>query len=125
MQDTDYDVKLARARFVYEAARLHAKELRCPVVPKSWDEREEEFKEQFISLIDDLCNGRREFQDPKEAHDSWWEKYKEMGWKYGETYDPENKTHPDMVPYEDLDPREKVKDEVFLRLVELAENCIW
>lgn len=29
-----------------------------------------------------------------------WISNLEMGWKYGETYDPENKIHPDIVPYE-------------------------
>jgi len=44
---------------------------------------------------------------------------------YGKEYDPENKVHPDIVPYNELDLKEKVKDEVFLRLVEIARDCIW
>ena len=67
----------------------------------------------------------KKFQDFEEAHNSWMKKYFEMGWKYGEKYDPENRIHPDLVPYDDLDPKEKVKDEVFVRLVEIARDCIW
>ncbi|MCD6148991.1 hypothetical protein J7J18_06495 [bacterium] len=48
-----------------------------------------------------------------------------MGWKYGEKYDPENKIHPDLVPYNKLPLEEQVKDEVFVRLVEIARDCIW
>ena len=114
-----------RAKFVYEAARLHAIQLRCPVIPKPWEDREQEFKEQFIELISDLCSGKRTFQDFEDAHNSWMNKYLEMGWKYGEEYDPENKIHPDLVPYDQLDPKEKIKDEVFVRLVEIAKDCIW
>lgn len=81
----------ARAKFVYEAARLHAECLGCPVVPARWEDREPEFKEQFVELISDLCSGKRKFRDFKEAHDSWMAKYFEMGWKHGPVYDPSKK----------------------------------
>ena len=42
-----------------------------------------------------------------------------------EKYDPENRIHPDLVTYSELDPKERVKDEVFVRLVEIAKDCIW
>ena len=114
-----------RAVFVYEGARLHAISLDCPVIPALWGEREECFKSQFLNLIDELCSGKKEFADFKAAHDSWMEKYFELGWKYGKKYDPETRIHPDLVPYDDLDPKEKVKDEVFVKLVEIAKECIW
>lgn len=114
-----------RALFVYEAARLHAIALECPVVPKPWGVREPEFKKQFIELIGDLCAGKRTFPTPEAAHKSWMDKYIEMGWSYGETYDPDNKIHPDLVPFDDLDPKEMIKDEVFMNLVTLAKKYIW
>jgi len=114
-----------RAIFVYEGARLHAIALRCPVIPAPWDLRESEFKEQFKELISDLCSGKRRFQDPEAAHDSWVKKYYDLGWRYGEKYNPEQKTHPDLVPFENLDPKEKIKDEVFMTLVEMAKRYIW
>ena len=116
---------MTKAEFVYGAARLHATALECPVVPAPWEEREVDFKEQFIDLIDDLCSGKREFLDNEAAHDSLIDKYFKMGWKYGKHYDPENRIHPDLVPYNDLYPKEKVKDEVFVRLVKIARDCIW
>jgi len=120
------NIKFRRAIFVYKGARLHAKQLGCPIVPKTWNEREREFKEQFIELIDKLCKGQKEFRyPPKKAHDLWVKKYLEMGWKYGDEYDPENKIHPDLVPYDKLDPKERVKDDVFLELVGIACKYIW
>jgi len=121
----DNNVNERRAKFVYEGARLHAIQLECPIIPKTWDEREQDFKDQFRDLIADLCSGKKRFQNFEEAHDSWMEKYFEMGWVYGEEYDPKNRVHPDLVPYNDLDPKEKVKDEVFVMLVKIARDCIW
>ena len=114
-----------RAIFVYEAARLHAENLQCPVIPAAWKDREADFKEQFVKLITDLCSGKRKFLNPEVAHDSWVKKYLEMGWVYGEKYDPPNRIHPDLVPFNDLDPKEKIKDEVFMNLVEIAKKYIW
>ena len=121
--------KLERqARFVYEVARLQALYNNAPVVPAPFDEREEEFKGQFIELIGKLMNDEIDWphneQGFEEAHNSWMQRYFDMGWKYGEKYDPEVKTHPDLVPYKELDLREKVKDEVFLKLVEFTKNYI-
>ncbi len=42
------ELRTRRAIFVYEGARLHAQMLECPVVPTKWEDREEEFKTQFI-----------------------------------------------------------------------------
>ena len=114
-----------RAKFVCDAARLHAIQLGCPVIPQAWDNRDEEFKVQFRKLISDLCSGKREFQFFEEIHEAWVDKYHEMGWRYGKEYDPVNKTHPDLVPYDELDPKEKIKDEVFVKLVDIARECIW
>ncbi len=114
-----------RIIFVYEGTRLHAINLECPVIPKPWEERESDFKKQFIELIDDLCSGKKSFNNPEKAHNSWMEKYFEMGWKYGKIYSPEKRIHPDLVSFDELDPKEKIKDEVFMKLVDIAKDCIW
>jgi hypothetical protein len=35
------------------------------------------------------------------------------GWEHGETKDVERKTHPCLVPYDELPPEQKRKDELF------------
>ena len=51
--------------------------------------------------------------------------YLDMGWAYGETYDPEAKTHPDLVPYWGLGQLERDKDEVYLVLCDIARQYIY
>ena len=61
---------------------------------------------------------------PEESHDLWMKTKLELGWKYGEVKDVEKKTHPDLVPYEDLPIQEKLKDEIFISLVKALKPII-
>jgi hypothetical protein len=112
-----------RAQFVYEAARLAAMVSYAPVIPDHWPQREPEFREQFLKVIERQCGPERS-ADPEALHNSWWKAYLDMGWSYGETYDPAAKTHPDMVPYEELGQLEQDKDSVFVALCEIARQWI-
>lgn len=112
-----------RAKFVYEAARLAAQAASAPIVPDEWEKREEPFKKQFCEVIERQC-GEQRSKSPEELHGSWMQSYITMGWKYGEKYDRENKTHPDLVPYAELEQREQDKDSVFVALCEIARQWI-
>jgi hypothetical protein len=112
-----------RSIFVYEAAILQAVAVDAPIVPEPWPERDEAFRSQFVRYVDGLCQGDW-FPTPEEAHDSWWRAYEAMGWVYGPVRDVEAKTHPDMVPFSELELREQDKDAVFLALVQIARGWI-
>jgi len=114
----------SRAIFVYEGARLAAIAANAPIVPVSWEEREEPFKKQFLDVIDRQCGDQRS-QSPEELHGSWMQAYFAMGWVYGTEYDREKKIHPDLVPYADLGQLERDKDEVFVALCEIARQWIY
>lgn len=113
-----------RAWFVYEAARLAARAARAPVIPKEWDLREEAFKAQFLNVIEKQMGPNRS-DSPEELHGTWMEAYLAMGWEFGETYDPEQKRHPDLVPYDDLGQLEQDKDAVFVALCDIARLWIY
>lgn len=112
-----------RAVFVYEAARLQALAVRAPVVPEPWLAREEPFRAQFIDVIEMMCGPDRK-TSPEELHEDWVKAYEVMGWRYGPIRDTVEKTHPDMVPYADLEKREQDKDSVFVALCEIARLWI-
>lgn len=112
-----------RAIFVYEGARLQADAVDAPIVPPPWLDRDPAFRAQFCDVIAMMCGPDRK-SDPEELHDDWVKAYEEMGWRYGTRRDPEAKTHPDMLPFDRLDPRERDKDAVFVALCELARQWV-
>ncbi len=113
-----------RAEFVYNAARLAAQAAGAPVIPVLWAEREDAFRSQFLPVISRQCGPQRS-ASPEELHGSWMQAYFAMGWTFGEKYDREVKTHPDLVPYAQLGQLERDKDAVFVALCEIARQWIY
>lgn len=113
-----------RAEFVYEAARIAAIAAHAPIVPVAWDDREEDFKAQFLEVIERQCGPQRS-TSPEELHGSWMQSYLSMGWVHGDDYDREKRIHPDLVPYAQLGQLEQDKDSVFVALCEIARNYVY
>lgn len=57
---------------------------------------------------------------PSASHENWMAQKQADGWVYGETKDAEAKTHPCMVPYEQLPQEQRAKDYLFRGLVKAA-----
>lgn len=113
-----------RAEFVYEGARLAAIASQAPIVPIAWNNREQDFKDQFLKVIERQCGDQRS-SSPEELHGSWMQSYLAMGWVYGDKYDREQRIHPDLVPYAELGQLERDKDAVFVSLCEIARLWIY
>ena len=116
---------LRRAVFVYESARLAAIAAKAPVIPAPWENREQPFKNQFLDVIKEVCDESLPLLSPEQLHENWVLAYLKMGWVYGEKYDPEKHTHPDMVPYAKLGQLERDKDDVFVALCDIARKWIY
>jgi hypothetical protein len=112
-----------RALFVYEAARLQSLAVGAPVIPEMFSDRDEAFREQFVQVVEMMCGPDRK-DDPEGLHDDWVRAYEAMGWRYGEVRDPVTRTHPDMVPFGELEQREQDKDAVFVALCEIARQWV-
>jgi len=50
---------------------------------------------------------------PEQSHDGWSAQKVADGWVYGETKDPVAKTHPCLVPYDELPAAQRIKDTLF------------
>ncbi|WP_109562190.1 RyR domain-containing protein [Mycobacteroides abscessus] len=112
-----------QAIFVYETARHQAAAAEAPIVPAPWTQRDLAFRQQFRDAIAAMTGPSR-ISDPEEVHDMWWRAYEALGWEYGPEYDPASKTHPDMVPFDELGWHEQIKDAVFIALCEIARRWI-
>ncbi len=58
---------------------------------------------------------------PESMHKSWMEQKTKDGWIYGTVKNPEKKEHPCMVPYSDLPPHQRKKDEIFSAIVDVLK----
>jgi hypothetical protein len=83
---------------------------------KPWDETPEMIQKSVISGV----RIKLENQDvtPEQSHEGWLEYKRVEGWVYGEVKDLEAKTHPCMVPYDQLPEEQRLKDELFLAVIE-------
>ncbi|MEM7429890.1 MAG: RyR domain-containing protein [Pseudomonadota bacterium] len=54
---------------------------------------------------------------PELSHKAWMAEKERNGWTHGEVKDAEAKTHPSMVPYDDLPESEQLKDIIFASTV--------
>lgn len=83
-----------------------------PVQPR-WDDAPEWARWSCIEGVRDALGGLT----PQEHHEAWAETMRAEGWTRGPVRDGEAKTHPLLVPWEELPPRQRVKNELFLTIV--------
>jgi hypothetical protein len=46
-------------------------------------------------------------------HESWMQMHVDAGWTYGEEFDPANKRHPNLLPWDELPPSTRSKARIF------------
>ena len=92
-------------------------------IPGHFDARPEEFQIGLLSAIDKHMDNYPNAQTPEESHNLWLAKHAQMGWVYGSCRNEEAKTHPCMVPYDELPNDQKLKDVLFIAFCRAcAEN---
>lgn len=60
----------------------------------------------------------------RKRHEQWSAQHLAAGWQYGEKFDPEAKTHPNLVPWDDLALEDKHKADIFEVLACAARDII-
>lgn len=81
---------------------------------KSWEDAEQWQRE---SAIKGVLFAQSRTNGPDEQHNSWMKEKIDAGWVYGEVKDSEKKTHPCIVPYDQLPDFQKKKDHLFIAIV--------
>ena len=80
-------------------------------------------------MIDSSIMGVKEAlsgKSPEEIHQAWFDFKIKNGWVFGDVRDDVKKTHPCLVPYEELSMAQRIKDHVFqaivLSMADIFEN---
>lgn len=61
---------------------------------------------------------------PEQSHESWMRQKHADGWGYGTVKDAVAKTHPAFVPYSELPPEQKAKDDVYVAVVKAMATAL-
>ena len=77
---------------------------------------------QKSSAIDGVNSYIDEAKTPAQMHQSWYDQKVADGWVYGEVKDANAKTHPCMVPYDELPEQQRTKDHLFIAVVETLSS---
>lgn len=89
---------------------------------KSWDTAPDIIKNSAKSgVLHHLMNPDT---TPAESHAVWMHYKQQEGWVYGEEKDVEKKTHPCLVPYEQLPESQRVKDFLFSTIVKQTNELV-
>ena len=100
----------AIARVCHEANRAYCLELGDDSQPP-WDEAPDWQKQSAAEGVKAVhLNPDR---TPRESHEGWMDQKASDGWQWGPEKDAAKKTHPCMVPYDELPEDQRVKDELF------------
>ncbi len=98
------------ARICHEANAVLQQAGGEPVSP-AWHELDEETRMSAISGVHFAWDNP--FLSPANQHEEWCRFKAQHGWTHGETKDAEAKTHPCLVPYNELPVIQQAKDGVF------------
>lgn len=86
----------------------------------SWEDAPEWQKESAFNGVYFHLNNPD--SKPCDSHNNWMKEKLEDGWVFGLEKDPEKKTHPCIVQYEDLPLVQKTKDYLFIAVVRSLQD---
>jgi hypothetical protein len=99
------------AQVVHAANRQYVEFIGGRANNPSWEELREEERQGLINAIKDLIENPK---TPRASHEAWCEARKADGWKRDKVYSHHRKTHPNLVPYNELPFEEQFKDHLFM-----------
>lgn len=85
-----------------------------------WDEAPEWQRSSAINGVVGALTGNT----PEQSHEGWLAEKAATGWKYGPVKDPAKKEHPCFVPYAELPPEQREKDNLFLGAVRIMAGAL-
>ena len=80
-----------------------------------WENAPQWQKDSVINAINRIMEND---STPEQVHEMWMEEKLRSGWVYGDVKDVELKTHPCIVPYNELSHDQKVKDHLVKAVID-------
>lgn len=102
------------AQVAHEANRAYCLTIGDDSQP-SWDEAPYWQRESAVAGVQFHLDNPD--STPEDSHLSWVRQKEIDGWTVGEVKDPDQKTHPCMVPWSELPEEQRKKDELFVAVV--------
>lgn len=102
------------ARVTHEVNRAIQAFQGDPGVSPAWDDAPAWQRESAINGVKGALNGNT----PEQSHESWLAEKEANGWIYGPIKDEFVKTHPCILPYDHLPDDQRIKDHVFVAIVQ-------
>ena len=101
------------AQVTHEANRVLQGIEGDPAQSPHWDDAPDWQRDSAIEGVVGALAGNT----PEQSHQSWIDFKVADGWVYGSVKSVELKTHPCLVPYDELPENQKVKDHLFTAIV--------
>jgi len=109
------------AKVCHEAHRAYC-EIAGIMVGPHWGEAPVEQREGVIKGVRYALS--LQMPAPSDMHRNWLKEKKVQGWTYGPVKDDAKKQHPCCVPYEALPQDQKVKDKLFIGIVQALRGLV-
>ena len=110
------------AEICHEANRVYCRSIGDNSQPR-WENAPEWQKESAINGVQSVIGSKIKFSHRKN-HDNWMTHKLKTGWKYGEDKDDDKKTHPCLLPYDELPQEQQEKDELFGSLITVLRGFL-
>lgn len=108
------------ARIAHEANRELQRIQNDPTIPVAgyWDEIGTELQDSICIGVMGVLMGN----SPQQSHELWIDTKKSQGWVHGPVKSETHKTHPLLVPYNELDESAQLKDALFSAIVKACHG---
>jgi hypothetical protein len=101
------------ARVIHAANAVLQDLQRDPAPSQPWDSESEEVRQNVILGVQNARLG----MTPEQHHQAWVDDKISHGWRYGAEKDSERKTHPCLLPYDQLPEYQRAKNVMFINIV--------
>lgn len=109
----------ACARATHEANRAYCLALGDDSQP-AWVDAPEWQRTSALAGVRGALDGNT----PEQSHENWLAVKAADGWKYGPIKDPAKKEHPCFVPYAELPPAQRKKDDIFVTVARVVASAL-